>query len=367
MADSASTPAPAAEVSATRKHLESLRGDDLMAWRVADLPGRRSADERNFPADFPLGWWAVCYSDELAAGQVKAVRYFSRDLAVWRGEDGVARVIDAYCAHYGANMAVGGIVRGNYLECPFHAWRWDGDGSCKEVPYAKVIPPQARRKDCVPHWPTVEANGFVMVWYHPERVEPLWQPVVFNEVGSQDWTAFRKFEWKIYSAPQLASDNAVDISHFKYVHGAPTVPEYDFVFEGITRSVNAYLKLNTPRGAVNGQISSVTHGPGQGWVKFSGLSDTLLITGTAPVERDITHIRFAFTQPKAEVAGPTAGLAKALIRDICSQLDQDKVILDRITQMNHPLVCDGDGPFGRNWTFYNQFYVGESGPKSTAG
>ena len=28
-------------------------------------------------------------------------------------------MLDAYCAHYGANMAFAGKVHGNLLECPF--------------------------------------------------------------------------------------------------------------------------------------------------------------------------------------------------------------------------------------------------------
>jgi hypothetical protein len=52
-----------------------------------------------------------------------------------------------------------------------------------------------------------------------------------------------------------------------------------------------------------------------------------------------------------------AGLAKALVKDICKQFDQDKVILDRYRRLDPPLVCDGDGPFGRNRVYYNQFYI----------
>ncbi len=66
-------------------------------------------------------------------------------------------------------------------------------------------------------------------------------------------------------------------------HGALTMPEYDLRFEGSRRIVNAKMGMGTPRGEVDGGIDSVTTGPGQGWVKFTGISDTLLITGTAPV------------------------------------------------------------------------------------
>src|SRR5579859_6561668 len=104
--------------------LENLKGDDLAAWRMADVPGRPSATERGLDEPFPFGWYALCYSEDLAVGEVKPVRYLGRELVMWRGEDGVARVLDAYCRHLGAHMGYGGRVNGNDLECPFHAWQY---------------------------------------------------------------------------------------------------------------------------------------------------------------------------------------------------------------------------------------------------
>jgi 3-ketosteroid 9alpha-monooxygenase subunit A len=359
-ANPAANPAPDARTPPTAAWamIEKLRGEELKAWRMADVPDRASPDERNLRHDFPFGWFAVAYADELAPGEVKPARYFAQDLAMWRGLDGKARVIDAYCAHYGANMAYGGKVHENTLECPFHAWRYNGQGAVEEIPYSPSIPPQAKRKNCVPAWPVREVNGFILVWYHPERVAPLWEPFVFDEVGRDDYTAFNKHDWLVFSSSQVMADNGVDIAHFKYVHGAVSVPDYEYQYDGIRRVVNAKIKLGTPKGEINGAIDSIGYGPGQGWVKFTGLTDTLLVTGSTPVERDCVHVRFAFTQPKAEAEGPRGGLARALIKDICRQHDQDKVILDRIRRMDPPLVCAGDGPFGRNRAYYSQFYVG---------
>ncbi len=347
-------------MTATRRVLETLKGDALVEWRMADLPDRCSADERNFADEFPMGWYAVCYSDELAVGQVRPARYFSKELAIWRGEDGKARVLDAYCAHYGAHMGVGGQVHGNLLECPFHAWRWEGDGSCREIPYAKAIPPQAKRKDCVPSWPVTEANGFVHVWYHPDKEAPLWDCAVFPETGQDGWTPYDKYEWHIYVAGPNQADNAVDVAHFRYVHGTQDVPAYDFKFVGHTKKVTAYPKLETPRGVINGVIDSIGVGPGQGMVKFGGISETILVSGVAPVDRDINHVRFAFTQPLTEAEGKRSGVARAIIQDICSQLDQDKVILDKMRNVDRPLVCDGDGPFSRQRLWYGQFYASKN-------
>ena len=34
---------------------------------------------------------------------------------------------DAYCPHLGAHLGHGGIINGECIECPFHAWRWKTD------------------------------------------------------------------------------------------------------------------------------------------------------------------------------------------------------------------------------------------------
>lgn len=46
-------------------------------------------------------------------------------------------VLDAYCPHLGANIAIGGFVRGDCIECPFHQWQFSGhDGRCVNIPYS---------------------------------------------------------------------------------------------------------------------------------------------------------------------------------------------------------------------------------------
>lgn len=161
-------------------------------------------------------------------------------------------------------MGHGGKVRGNLIECPFHAWRFDGEGAAREIAYARTIPPQARRKDCVPAWPVTELNGFVWIWYHPDRLAPAWDVKRLDEIGDPAWTPFAKFEWNIYSSLENLTDNNIDISHFKFVHGAPSVPDYEMSYEGRLRSVLASIKFVTPRGEVAGRIDSFTYGPGQG-------------------------------------------------------------------------------------------------------
>jgi len=340
--------------------LEGLKGDALTAWRMADVPNRRSAVERNLTEDFPFGWYAVSYSDELPAGELKSVRYLSREMVVWRGEDGKARVLDAYCRHLGAHMGHGGRVAGNNLECPFHAWEYDGTGAVVRIPYARNIPPHAKRAGCVKGWPVVERNGFVWIWYHPKGSAPKWDVETFPEVGSEGWTEYKKFEWRVFNSIRNMHDNGVDRAHFLYIHRTAELPQSEITIDGQRMLTVNEAKLGTPRGFVNGQIVSDNIAPGQSSVRFKGISETLLVSAITPIEKDELHVRFAFTQPKEEAEGPMGGLARALIRDIAKQLDQDKVVWDHLRYEDQPLLCDSDGPVPLARQRYDQFMSDEA-------
>lgn len=72
--------------------------------------------------------------------QLSAIIMFSHNVLSisLRTEKGVVNILDAYCPHLGANMAEGGRVKGDCLECPFHSWTFRGkDGFCENIPYAE--------------------------------------------------------------------------------------------------------------------------------------------------------------------------------------------------------------------------------------
>lgn len=342
--------------------LERLKGQDLIDWRVAPLDDRVSISERGLHIGYPFGWYAVEQVDFVQVGEVKPLRYFDKDLAIWRGEDGKVRIMDAWCKHLGAHMGVGGKVHGNLLECPFHAWRYDGEkGEVKEIPYSKSIPPQVKRK-CTQTWAVTEANGWIWTWYHPDpAVGPMWDVVVHEEYGDADWTAYEMHEWTVYGSIQNMAENGVDVAHFQYIHGTAGLPNAELRWGDWGRGADVKAQMGTPKGMVDGLISYDTMGPGQSWVRFRGISETLLVASLVPVSEDVLRVRYGFTQPKTQTEGAATGVAKALIRDVCKQLDQDKVVWDRMKYETNPIICEGDGPIPqfRNW--YARYYAKPEG------
>ncbi|NNC38086.1 MAG: (2Fe-2S)-binding protein [Acidimicrobiales bacterium] len=349
------------------QQLSGLRGTDLIDWRVSNVRNDASMEERNLDKlPMPFGWFMVAYSDELLVEEVKPLYYFGQDLALWRGEDGKPRMIGAFCKHLGAHMGYGGRVKGNSLECPFHAWEYNEEGAVTNVPYAKKIPPSAARP-CKTQWHVTEKNKQILAWYHPFDEAPKWDVEEFDQVHDKDWTDFDKYEWIVHGPVQNMAENGVDAAHFKYIHGTASFPDYDIEFDGHKRTASVDAKMQTPKGEVDGTIAYGTVGAGQSWTKFSGISETLMVAGITPIDQARTHIRFAFTQPKEEAEGPMANLAKAMRKEICRQLDQDKVVWDRQKYMPKPSICDGDGPILPFRKFFAQFYAewGDDGKNIT--
>ncbi|XP_064395396.1 cholesterol 7-desaturase nvd-like [Halichondria panicea] len=182
---------------------------------VNEVQKRRKMGD--IPPPFPNGWFGLLRSTELKAGQSTAVNALGQNFAVFRDDKGNAHVLDAYCAHLGANLGVGGKIYGSCVQCPFHGWQFDGEtGQCTKIPYAKgKIPAQAKVKA----WPTLECNGAILVWHDAEGREPLWSLKDLEGIGS-------RFVYRLSSTHfikthiQDIAENGADVAHLTYLHGA---------------------------------------------------------------------------------------------------------------------------------------------------
>jgi phenylpropionate dioxygenase-like ring-hydroxylating dioxygenase large terminal subunit len=305
----------------------------------------------------PDGWFAVAFSDELATGGAKPLRYFGRELVAWRGEDGAARVFDAFCPHLGAHLGHGGRVEGDALRCPFHAWLWGPDGVCREVPYARKVPPKAHLRA----WAVVEKNGLVMAWYHARGEPPGWQPPDVPDYGSPEWTPPERREWVVRSCPQELAENSVDAAHFRYVHRTNTVPETERAeIRGHVLHVVSRNRVGTPRGEQQGRIEIQAHGFGIGFTRFSGVADLLVVPCGTPIDEDHTHMRLQFSVRRLPDSDATRGVGRAFIAEIERQFEQDIPIWENKIHLERPLLVDGEAPLALLRRWGRQFYSGDA-------
>jgi 3-ketosteroid 9alpha-monooxygenase subunit A len=301
---------------------------------------------------YPNGWFRAVYSEELAPGAVKPLAYFGRGLVAFRAEGGAAHVLDAHCPHLGAHLGYGGRVEGEGLRCPFHGWKWAGDGSCLEVPYAKRVPPAA----AIRAWPVVERNGIVWVWHDAQQKPPRFEVPLLAEVGSSDWTPLEIRRWTVKSRWLDMNENSVDQAHFQFVHGTRSMPRTEAEIDGHVLRCRSRMKQATPRGEVEGSLDTDDYGPGLQTVRLGGIVPTLMVNTAVPVDGETTDVSFAYTVCTRGDAEAARGVGRAIIRDLEKQMSQDIPIWEHKAYWERPALCDGDGPIALYRRWMRQFF-----------
>lgn len=303
-----------------------------------------------FPAN-PVGWYAVAWSKDVRRGQSCPVRAFGRDLVVFRGEDGAAHVLDAICPHLGAHLGVASRVVGNTLECPFHAWRFDGAGACVDIPYVKVIPLKAR-VDC---WPVREVNGAIAVWYHPRKEPPSFELPDAGEFATHGWSRpwFRTVQ--VQSHVQEMNENAFDPAHFVRIHHYWELPEVEASFDGaVARSVlkghGRYAGLRLPL-----VTTTTLHGPGLLIVHAVTTYEVKVLVWKTPLDEGLVEHRYAiYFRNKL---GPIDWLVRPFLeRQITADVLADKSIWDHKVHLPRPLLVKPEGVIMRFREWHAQFY-----------
>ena len=336
----------------------SSRSTSEPAARLRTLP---HGEDRSLP--IPFGWYALACSADLAPGDVQPLYYFDEHLVLFRTEDGKAHVTAAFCPHLGAHLGYGGRVEGNAIICPFHGWRFDGDGVCVSVPYARAIPRRAANGPCLYSYPVQERNRMIWAWHHPRRLPPLFDIDDVSELSDPDWSEFTHYEWEVNAPIQEAGENAVDIAHFVAVHGAREMPEARITLAGHRRDteVTAMVPAIDARGNIDltrmERVHLVTRncGPGMSTQTFELGAMTVMLATVTPVTPARMKLCFNFTK-RLDTPAHFDPLVDGLIAEIVRQVEQDIPIWENKVFRDAPILCDGDGPIAKYRRWFGQFY-----------
>lgn len=333
------------------------------------------------PGLFARGWHIVSFSQELAVGAVKSLNYFNHEFVLFRGEDGKAAILDAYCPHLGAHLAgTGSLVVGNSIRCPFHGWQYDGSGACIEIPYAKKIPERA--KSALKSWPVQERNGFIAIWYDQENGEPNWELPDIPEWNTGDWGDWVFNRKRIKSQGREIIENIVDVGHFPSVHGGHAI-QFDNVFtpysvsqeSRINQDINAHMiqprdidiDLQAYREQSSGEKSdswgiATYHGPSVMYfyttVEGEDMSyKSWWVNYHTPINDDeveltsgviVTGLNGEALPQEFKEMYPTIAIAA---------FGQDVEVWETKKYIANPILCDGDGPINKLRKWYNRFYL----------
>jgi len=323
---------------------------------------------------------------------------------MWRDDAGNPVCQDAFCLHLGANLAVGGKVVDNCLECPFHKWKFASDGSVKEIPYI-TNPHDCHTTKKLKTHKCVDWCGIVCVYFHADNEEPEFELPKFipQELKLGKWEPHLK--WNIgfkTLSPVDWVDQAGDHAHFATLHADflvpwTLIPLPDWLmklfpvgichklvtFRGDDKEWSERVE-STGWGAVSKYYIFFTDLAGITWKRKpieNTLSETVeVFVGPAIM---IFNIPFTIGAIKAFVTTtPTEGGSIMRVRTWCddrvattfwkkwiawiltgisaSQLQNDIVILENKIRQKKPILQPFDGPYNRTNAWLKQFYSASS-------
>lgn len=315
------------------------------------------ANPGEFPFPIPVGWFRVGFLDQIAPGRATRLRFWGQELVLVSTASREVGLFGAYCPHLGAHLGFGAVVEGERFRCPFHAWRFDLEGRCVEVPYAKRIPARARLR----RYPTEVKSGIVWAWYHPSGEGPNWPVPEIPELDNSEWSVPSHHHWTIRTRNQEIAENTSDPAHFRAVHGFAEAPDPEITFEGpLYRSVTL-SRVPRPDGEMAVSRLEVTwHGMGLGVVRASGAFELLVVGTNTPIDGGAVDACFSFSVNRARGLRPDKGAGRAFIAEAIRQMEQDIPIWENKVFAVRPVLCEGDGPIGAFREWAKQFYPHEA-------
>ncbi len=227
-----------------------------------------------------INFWYPATETALLREEPLPVKMLSMDFVLFRDADGAAHCLANTCVHRGGSLGDGKIKDG-CIECPYHGWRYSGDGECVRIPSIGrdgKIPARAK----VDSYPVEEKYGLIFVFLGdlPENQRPPIRKIL--EWDDENWRP-TMVSWEYDANMERAVENSLDPSHNEFVH--PThgfqgeredykVPDMEITHEDL--GVYFRIVLYSPaldRGELKGmkdkegamEAYSGHHGPNQLW------------------------------------------------------------------------------------------------------
>lgn len=164
--------------------------------------------------DILVNYWHPVEEEKKIQNKPTAITLLGEKLVLYM-YNGQPVVFKDLCIHRGAQLSGGTIDDSGSIQCPYHGWKFNSDGNCISIPSmetSKKIPSSW----CVKKYKAKIA--FNLIWVNlgenPETF-PNWPSDAWNDDNFKVFLV-NTYEWKS-SAGRIA-ENAIDFSHFNFVH-----------------------------------------------------------------------------------------------------------------------------------------------------
>lgn len=162
---------------------------------------------------FARVWTPVALASALRPGRLLPAQIAGTRLVLFRDREGAARALVDRCPHRGVALSLGRVTGDGCLECPFHGWRFDGQGQAQKIPWN----PDARRDPLVAQAvPAIERGGLLWIYTAPGVTAPGEPAVAPDYLRPEVHVCGEVLEWRTHWT--RAMENMLDWPHLPFVH-----------------------------------------------------------------------------------------------------------------------------------------------------
>lgn len=287
-------------------------------------------------------WYLAATSDELAPARHFRRQILHEPVLIGRDATGAVFAIRDICPHRAAPLSAGRQVHEGgqtTVECPYHGWRFGGDGQCRRIPSLVDGQPYEPGRIRVRSYPVAERQGMIFVFIPAdprfEGAPPLPAPEFPQAPGRPRFIISRVFR----SHMDHAIVGLMDPAHVPYVHSQwwwrpPTARKRDKAKAFEPRELGWAMTRHQPSGnslgyAILGARPSteiVFRLPGYRWELIeAGRARVFTLTCLTPEGAGATRI----TQITYWSGAPWLSLLKPILRSAAGVfLDQDGRMVD---------------------------------------
>lgn len=222
---------------------------------------------------FPLprdAWYIGAASAQLGNTPF-AVTIHGEALVLFRDARGAASAVQDRCPHRGVALSLGRIEDG-VLACPYHGWRFDGQGKCRLVP--SLRPDQSIKDVSIRTYPVAEQDGYVWIWM--STIAPESGPDVIEDFASYSWL---QGAIDMDCEAILPIENNLDVCHAAFTH--PNQHPQWFRAQAVGLQVNDYVIEASSAGIVVA---------GQGVLLRYNLPDRVVVGGGDAFRLVLHHV-----------------------------------------------------------------------------
>lgn len=173
------------------------------------------AHARDVAFDWRNCWYPVAFLEDLPRDRPTGFTLYDEPMMLYFDGSGQPVCLKDRCPHRAARLS-DGQVRDGRIECMYHGWQFDGEGTCHHIPQWVEGTPLPI-KSCVQSYAVIQRRGIVWVWAgDPDHADLDLLPCP-DDVDDPDLHVVT-FQMDLPYDQSYLIENVIDVAHIHIAH-----------------------------------------------------------------------------------------------------------------------------------------------------